>query len=135
MHQNGELKAFLHSLDPGGGDEDGQTDNPLAGARPDAGVPVRCRVCSTALPKCRRSTLTAHEYLTPGSGLLQVDALAEAAARHKLEAEAVTANLAAEGVQRSDEVMDVEEGGGGLDAPGTEDGPPDKKGGCPCTIM
>ena len=62
-----------------------------------------------------------------------MDALAEAAVRHNLEAEAVTTSLAGEGVQRSDEVMDVEKDG--LDAPGSEDGPPDKKGGCPCTIM
>ena len=135
MHQNGELKAFLHSLDPGGSVEDGQTDNPLADTQPDGGLKVRYRACRTALLECRLSTPTAYEYLTPGSGLLQVDALAEAAARHNLEAEAVTANIAGKGVQRSDEVLDVEEGGGGLDAPGSEDGPPDKKGGCPCTIM
>ena len=69
---------------------------------------------------------------------VQVDALAMAAARHNLEAEAITTSLAAKGVQRSDEAMDVgdvEQGGGGLEAPGSEDGPPSTKGGCPCTIM
>lgn len=135
MHQSGELKAFLHSLDPRVGDQDGQTDNPLAGAQPGGKPKVRYRLPTYCDASRRQSTATAYAYLTSGSALLQVDALAEAAARHNLEAEAVTTSLAGEGVQRSDEVMDVEEGGEGLDAPGSEGGPPDKKGGCPCTIM
>ena len=73
----------------------------------------------------------------------QVDALAAAAVRHNLEAEAVTTSLAGTGVQRSDEVLDVEQAGGGLDGPQSEGleapesdaGPPGKKSGCACTIM
>ena len=72
-----------------------------------------------------------------------MDALAEAAARHNLEAEAVTTSLAGTGAQRSDEVVDVEQAGGGLDGPESEGleapesdvGPPGKKSGCACTIM
>ena len=41
MQQSGELKAFLHSLDPRLGDEDGQIDNPLAGTQP-KGKPKVC---------------------------------------------------------------------------------------------
>jgi hypothetical protein len=41
MHQSGELKAFLHSLDPRVGDEVGQTANPLAGAQPHENPRVR----------------------------------------------------------------------------------------------
>ena len=63
-----------------------------------------------------------------------MDALAAAAARHNLEAETITESLAGgDGVQRSDD-MDVEQGGGGLDAPGGDEGPPGKKG-CACAIM
>ena len=100
MKQSGDLKSFLHSLDPAPPAEDGETDNPLAGAQP-------------AAPK--------------------VDALAAAAARHNLESEPLPV-----GVQRSDDEaggIDVEQGGGGLDAPVGEEGPPAKKSGCPCLVM
>ena len=38
MKQSGDLKSFLHSLDPAppAGAEHGETDNPLAGAQPAA---------------------------------------------------------------------------------------------------
>jgi hypothetical protein len=32
MQQSGELKAFLHSLDPPNADDSSETTNPLAGA-------------------------------------------------------------------------------------------------------
>ena len=98
MKTSGDLKAFLHSLDPKPPVEDGETDSPLAGAQP-------------AAPK--------------------VDALAAAAARHNLESEAVTGGLVAEGVQRSDDAGTA----AGIDAPGSEEGPPAKKSGCPCLVM
>jgi hypothetical protein len=59
MKQSGDLKSFLHSLDPAppAGAEHGETDNPLAGAQPaapkvDALAAVWWRVTISSQSRC-----------------------------------------------------------------------------------